>query len=362
MRSLYTSMVGGLFMSLSACVLDRTGQSASTLYQATQGEQRVRMSNLENQFEALDRRLGQIEEYNRSRGQSEIMRMENLEDLREEVARMRGEMEVLQHDFDQGTLQELGRAADSDFRMLWLEDRAEALEQALGMGMAPAPDLDSSPADSLSGPDTDSNPSEVREKASDFEPVEGSAPVSAPPVESHSEAQTEAPVTPVEVTEVSEETVVAEAEVEDESSVVEDASSKPVAGGGQESSKIDPMALIRLAESHLSQGKETEARSALDRFLENFPEHEAVPRAQYRKAESFYNEGEYALAANGFKLVVERYRETKWAPYSMLRQGECFEALNRPDDAEAFYRALIQLWPKSRAAKEAKAKIQSLGK
>ena len=112
------------------------------------------------------------------------------------------------------------------------------------------------------------------------------------------------------------------------------------------------MALIRLAESHLRSGKEEAARTALDRFLSLYPEHEAVPQALYRRAESFYNEGEYGQAANGFKLVVDRYRETKWAPFAMLRQGECLEALERPEDAVAFYRALIQLWPKSKAPKK----------
>ena len=362
----------GLIFATSGCVLDRTGQSASTLYQVGQNEQRVRMSNLESQFQELDRRIGQIEEYNRSRGQSEIMRMENLDELRDEVARMRGEMEVLQHDFDQSSLQEMGRAADADFRMLWLEDRANALEQALGMGQAPAPNLNAKPESSITPEDeskaeTSDGEAELGTEIAEAAVVEtsgrerGDAVVPQPDssanlVQAPNGSQTEASTLDNGSNEQSDSDTTQDRSDSNGAAATDEVVSNQTA----EPATVEPMALVRLAESHLRSGKEEAARTALDRFLTLYPDHEAVPQALYRRAESFYNEGEYGQAANGFKLVVDRYRETKWAPFAMLRQGECLEALERPEDAVAFYRALIQLWPKSKAAKEAKSKIQKL--
>ena len=364
----------GLILATSGCVLDRTGQSASTLYQVGLNEQRVRMSNLESQFQELDRRIGQIEEYNRSRGQSEIMRMENLDELRDEVARMRGEMEVLQHDFDQASLQEMGRAADADFRMLWLEDRANALEQALGMGQAPPPDINAKPESSIV-PDSSASTNEPVDSTSGHsaEPSDGTVPEVAQPSLGGDSAETETDSSSASEEEAGTQAVVSASESTEnghsgdtpvgsanDDSATNAETASPESAPASEPTKIEPMALIRLAESHLRSGKEEAARTALDRYLSLYPDHEAVPQALYRRAESFYNEGEYGQAANGFKLVVDRYRETKWAPFAMLRQGECLEALERTEDAVAFYRALIQLWPKSKAAKEAKNKIQKL--
>jgi tol-pal system protein YbgF len=302
---------------------------------------------MENQFQALDSRIGQIEEYNRSRGQSEILKMENLEDLRDELARMRGEIEVLQHEFDQVSLQEMGRAADTDYRLLWLENRAESIENALGMKASPPPDLNSAPGESMAAPAEEG--SESGEAAETVDPVE------ATPGEAQGESGSE--------TEAGDSSEASNVESSETNSSTETGSASESGEPGSavaEPAQIDPAALIRLAESHLAGGKEEEARAALDRFLELYPDHEGVPQALYRKAESYFNEGEYSQSANVFKVVVERYRESKWAPYAMLRQGECFEALERPDDAEAFYRALIQLWPNGRAAAEAKQKIKDL--
>ena len=42
---------------------------------------------------------------------------------------------------------------------------------------------------------------------------------------------------------------------------------------------------------------------------------------------------------------------------AMLRQGECFEAQDQPENARLFYEDVVRLWPKSKAAKEARKKM-----
>ena len=77
------------------------------------------MSNMESQFQELDRRIGQIEEYNRSRGQSEIMRMENLMNSEMKWPACVEKWKCCSM-ISIRPAQEMGRAADADFRMLWL--------------------------------------------------------------------------------------------------------------------------------------------------------------------------------------------------------------------------------------------------
>jgi tol-pal system protein YbgF len=343
-----------LFLTLSAlgssaCVLDRTGQSAATLYRTEMGDQRVRMSNVEGQFDALDSRVGQIEEYNRSRGQSEIRKMENLDELREELALLRGEFEVLVFQFDQSRLQDMGQSADTEFRLMWLENRASSLEKALGMKKPAAPGASTDPGSTVSPMDpTDTDGTGESSGAEENSPATDEELIEPGPETSGEDSEEAAP-------EEGEDTQ------EGSASTSEDTAAETGADD-EESTKIDPKTLIQLAETHLKQGRESDARAALDRYLELYPDHADVPRALYRHAESYFNEEEYNLAANGFKSVVDRYRESKWAPYALLRQGECFEALGRSEDAEAFYRAVIQLWPTGRAAREAKSKIAALEK
>ena len=338
------------FLSIGGCVLNRTGQSASALYSEQYNEQRVRMSNIEGQFESLDRRMSQTEDFNRSRGQNEIREMETIEELRDELARMRGEFEVLQHEFDQSSLREMSSSEDTHYRLLWFEQRTSNLESALGMERPERPTAGTMSGEVLtptrappgSGEHTISGDEARVQDTSDM-PLELESPASESPTDATD------PIVDVE----------AEVATEPES---EESTAEVVVGGGADSEvpQLDPSALVRLAEGHLGEGREEEARQVLQRYLDGFPDHEQVPQALYRIAESFYNQGEYIQAANGFDNVVDYHRDSRWAPYAMLRQGECFEAVDRPEDALAFYRALVQLWPDSRAAREAAVKVSAL--
>jgi TolA-binding protein len=58
-----------------------------------------------------------------------------------------------------------------------------------------------------------------------------------------------------------------------------------------------------------------------------------------------------------FQEVIDKHKSSPWAAYAMLRQGECFEAQGQKDNARLFYEDVVRLYPKSKAAKEAKAKL-----
>ncbi len=125
--------------AVSGCVLDRTGQSATSRYDTELASQQSRVRDLESVGEDVGRRVAQLEEVTRARGQEEILKMETVDQLRDEVARMRGEMEQIDHDYRTFETAALGAQLDVDGRLLYLENRVAALEKSLGLKPPPPP-------------------------------------------------------------------------------------------------------------------------------------------------------------------------------------------------------------------------------
>lgn len=130
-------MIRLLPLLLIACVLDRTGQSATSRYDKDLAEHQSRIRDLESLGEDVGRRVAQLEEVTRARGQEDILEMETVEELRGEVARMRGEFEILDHDYRTFETASLGAQTDVDERLLYSETRATAVEKAFGLKAPP---------------------------------------------------------------------------------------------------------------------------------------------------------------------------------------------------------------------------------
>ena len=287
-----------LSVAMTGCVLDRTGQSATEAFRRDMVLHATRLNNLENQFDNLEARTTQLEELTRTRGQDEIMAMESLEELRSEVARIRGDVEVLGHNYSVSSESFSALGEDASFRLAWLEDRAAQLEENLGVNPPPPPEMED-PSSAATSDESDG--------AEDSADDSGAA---------------------------------SEASSEDEGESV-----------------TDPDRLIELAEQHLAAGRERPAEAVLNRFLDLHPEHERVPEALYRRAEAAFNEEDYSGAVLRFQEVIDGHKDSPWSAWAMLRQGECFEAQDQPENARLFYEDVVRLWPKSKAAKEARKKL-----
>ena len=278
-----------MFLLMFACVLDRTAQSVPSQMQRELLDHDRRVREMEIVSEDMSRRVGQLEEVTRARGQDEILKMETMEQLRSEVARVRGDFEVLQHDYGTYEAAGLGFQQDTDYRVGYLEARIVSMEKSLGVKAAPPPPRDGSTGTAV--------------QVSPTLPASGDPPVVEPPLAT----------TPEEV--------------------------------------------FTLLEKNLAEGNAGAARAVARRFVADNPTHDRVPEALYRVAESYQNEGNFKVAAQEFQVVVDKWGTSTWAPWSVLRQGECFEALGDKDNAKLFYADVVKLYPKSRAAKEAKAHL-----
>ena len=291
MRSAFVvvlAMAGG-------CVLDRTGQSASGLYGKQLTEHATRIRDLESLSEDVGRRVAQLEEVTRARGQEDILKMETVEQLRDEVARMRGEIEQLDHDYRTYETAALGMQGDVDGRLLFAETRVAALEKSLGLRPPPNPAVPTAVATVVATPTNPVDPTLVG-------PAD-------PPVD--------VPADPGPST---------------------------------------PAAFFGLITQHLESGNGPTARAVAERFIAENPKSDRVGEAHYRIAESYQNEANFKGAALAFQSVIDTAPTSTWAAWALLRQGECFDGLGRAAEAKSFYCDVVKKYPKSKAAKEAKPK------
>lgn len=289
---------------LLACVMDRTGQSATEAYRKELAEHDRRVQELEMVSEDQGRRVTTLEEFNRARSEDEILKLETMEQLRQEVARLRGDVEVLQHDYQANTTSASSFQQDVDGRMLQLEGRAAALEKALGLKPGSGAAVSTPASTGTTGTTGTATTGTPTEKPS-----------------GDGKATTELGKSPP--------------------------ADKP----------LTPEETFALIAKHLQDGNGVAARAVAERFLRENPKHARVSEAWYRIAESYQNEGAYKDAAVTFQKVVDNYPDSSWAPWAMLRQGECFASLGKAKEAKLFWEEVIRLYPKSKAAKEAKAKL-----
>lgn len=278
---------------LTACVIDRTGQSQTGQMQKELSEHQRRVNELEAGSEDQSRRVGQLEEVTRARGQEEILKMDTMEALRKEVANTRGDFEVLQHDYGTFEAAGLGYQQDADWRMSYIELRVANLEKSLGVKAPAAP------------------------------PRDGSVEAAVEPASNTAAAATD-PTTP------------------------------PVPEAPMATTPDEYFSLIT---QNLQEGKGAAARAVAQRFVKDNPKSDRVAEALYRVAESYQNEGDYVNGMQAFQAVIDAAPTSTWAPWSMLRQGECLDAMGRPDDAKMFWKATAEKYPKSKAAKEAKTHL-----
>ncbi len=318
--------MSAVFLLSLACVLDRTGQSASAQLQREIRDNGIRIYNVEQQFVQVEARVNQLEEISRSKNQEKIAELATLEQIREQMARLRGQVEVLSHASGQGAKDMAGQVDDARFRILWLENRADQLERSMGLktpdppAMAPVvPEEEvetSSTWGGITAPPVSASDEIEGDTVADAAPIEDSKPDPDPEPE---------PITPKE---------------------------KPAVDP-----PMDPIKMLDSAKSLLKEGNSTGAEALLSRFLDVYPNHSRSDEATYRRAEASKAAKDYEKAVLRYQEVIDQFKGSAFAPWAMFRQGECFEAQDQKSNAKVFYGEVIRIYPKSRAAKAARKQL-----
>jgi tol-pal system protein YbgF len=92
-----------------------------------------------------------------------------------------------------------------------------------------------------------------------------------------------------------------------------------------------------------------------------YPDHPLAGNAFYYQAEIAYRAGKYQDAIKDYDRVLEQYPDNNKVPVSHLHKGQALLALKQNDAGVRELRALIQRFPNSPEAMQARSKLSGMG-
>jgi tol-pal system protein YbgF len=122
-----------------------------------------------------------------------------------------------------------------------------------------------------------------------------------------------------------------------------------------------PEAQYQAAFNLMKDGKYDEASAALRDFLAKNPQHELAPNAMYWLGEAYYVRRDYPAALAAFEGLLKDYPGNRKTPDALLKVGFCQAELKRPGPARTALARVVQEFPDSPAAAEAKARLERIG-
>ncbi len=120
---------------------------------------------------------------------------------------------------------------------------------------------------------------------------------------------------------------------------------------------VDPEAMYQAAYSDVAAGRYSLARESFQTYLKQFPDTEVADNAQYWIGECNYVTGDFAGAIAEFQKVVQNYPKGDKVPAALLKIGISYSRLKNTEEANKYYRTLIQKYPKSPEAAAAKERL-----
>ncbi|MSQ47124.1 MAG: tol-pal system protein YbgF [Deltaproteobacteria bacterium] len=117
----------------------------------------------------------------------------------------------------------------------------------------------------------------------------------------------------------------------------------------------------RAAWQALSGQRYNEAIQQFRTFQRKNPTSEMADDAQYWIGESYFTRRDYNRAILELNDVL-KYRKGDKAPAALLRQAEAFDEIGDKTDARLILQKLLNDYPNSREAKDAREQLQSLGR
>jgi tol-pal system protein YbgF len=102
------------------------------------------------------------------------------------------------------------------------------------------------------------------------------------------------------------------------------------------------------------------ARAAFEQFLEQYPQHERAPDAQFGLAEALYLDGDLADAITQFERVASAFPTSPRAPEALYRAGQISEQRDRRTEARRFYNLVVTRYAGTPSARLAQQRITAL--
>ncbi len=103
------------------------------------------------------------------------------------------------------------------------------------------------------------------------------------------------------------------------------------------------------------------ASSEFADVVKNYPDHPLAGNASFYQGEIAYRAGKYQDAIKEYDKVIEQYGDSNKVPVSHLHKGQALIALKQNDAGVRELRALIQRFPNSPEAMQARSKLSGMG-
>lgn len=152
------------------------------------------------------------------------------------------------------------------------------------------------------------------------------------------------------------------------------ANAAPAPGGtapaGQDSTQpagappVQAPPLQQLYQSGLRDYNSAKYELALSEFgdvLKYYPHDDLAGNAQFYIAEVAYRQGKYHDAIKGYDAVLEQFAGNPKAPAAQLRKGESLMNLNQREAGARELRSLIQRYPQTPEAQQARTRLNAMG-
>jgi tol-pal system protein YbgF len=128
-------------------------------------------------------------------------------------------------------------------------------------------------------------------------------------------------------------------------------------------STADPLTERQMYESafdSLKEGRYAEAARRFQAFLDQYPDGEFSPNAQYWLGESYYVTQNYQIALEAFQRLLSRFPSSNKAPDALLKVGYCHYELRQWPQAESTLNQVVQQYPDTTVARLAQGRLRAL--
>lgn len=124
----------------------------------------------------------------------------------------------------------------------------------------------------------------------------------------------------------------------------------------------DKAEFFALAQEQEQAGERAVARQLYDEFVKKWPTDPRAADAWFRMGEISFGEKRYREAVLAYGKVAQDFPRSDKAPDALLRTGESMLALDLKDDARAILEDVANRYPKTTAAKKARARLAKMSK
>lgn len=122
----------------------------------------------------------------------------------------------------------------------------------------------------------------------------------------------------------------------------------------------DERALYESAFDSLKEGRYAEAARRFQSFLDQYPDGEYAPNAQYWLGESYYVTQNYQIALESFQRLLGRFPASNKAPDALLKVGYCHYELKQWAQAESTLNQVVQQYPDTTVSRLAQGRLRAL--